>query len=48
MAVDKQNLHNVSLLCNNNKKISDIKKELGTQIFSVIFLMEVVEHEECF
>jgi len=44
MAVDKQNLHNVSLLCNNNKKISDIKKELGTQIFSVIFLMEVVEH----
>ncbi|PAV14266.1 hypothetical protein ASJ81_14505 [Methanosarcina spelaei] len=44
VAVDKQHLHNVSLFCNKNKKISDIKKELSTQIYSIIFLMEVMEH----
>lgn len=44
IVVDKQNLHNVSLFCNKDKSIIDIKKELNVQTFSIIFFMEVMEH----
>ena len=44
IAVDKQNLNNVSLICSKDKNFSTIKEELGTKKYSIIFLMEVMEH----
>lgn len=41
---NKQNLNNVSLMCSKDKDFSTIKRELGTKKYSIIFLMEVMEH----
>jgi len=43
-AVFNQHLENVSIIGNREKSFTDIKKELGESKYSIIFLMEVLEH----
>jgi len=43
-AVYKQHLENVSIICNNETSFEEIKTELGDTSYSIIFLMEVLEH----
>ncbi|AKB76144.1 hypothetical protein MSLAZ_2883 [Methanosarcina lacustris Z-7289] len=42
--VNKQSLENVSLICSKDKNIYTIKKELGEKKYSIIFLLEIMEH----
>jgi len=43
-AVYKQHLENVSVICNKESSFEEIKTELGDTRYSIIFLMEVLEH----
>ncbi len=43
-AVYRQHLENVSVICNHDRQFNEIKQELGDTEFSIIFLMEVMEH----
>jgi len=43
-AVYNQHLENVSIICNHDKSFKEIKQELGESKYSIIFLMEVLEH----
>ncbi|MEN6293146.1 MAG: class I SAM-dependent methyltransferase [Methanobacterium sp.] len=43
-AVYKQHLENVSVLCNKESSFEEIRKGLGNTHYSIIFLMEVLEH----
>lgn len=43
-AVYNQHLENVSVICNHDRSFEEIKQELGESKYSIIFLMEVLEH----